>query len=349
MNEGTSSSNAALGNQGSQDFSSLLSSPAPQLTPAQASTPPPASAAPGTPRGSMDGGPVNQPPQTLVKSVRDGQSGGEQQQQTPPADGQQTPPPQGDQQTQQPPVVPQPTVQQPASVVPAQDQNTLVSSAVEAAIRATRAEQNQPSQPNQQQDRPLTDAEFNQKYGVPVVTPQHLETILGQDPVRGSQMLNQLLRSTMTAALKMSADVMQAEHQRLRGEYSGPINEWKTHQAIQRQKEAEAEFYTAYPDLANEKAIVSEVRDAFILRVNSGQVQFKDRKEAFAAVANTVQNLLKGFTRTPTQQGQNGQQTPTTGQPTRQMSAALSAGRTGTGQAAAPKSDVEAVFGAEAR
>lgn len=93
-----------------------------------------------------------------------------------------------------------------------------------------------------------------------------------------------------------------------------------------------------------------EMKDAFLAKVQSGQVRFENEQQAFQAVANATQSILQrvGGGRGQTQTGQGTQQQQQTS--TRQMAAASSAGRTATGQTTATKKDVvEEVFGADAR
>jgi hypothetical protein len=342
MND-SAGTNSPLGNQGSQDFNSMLGGGAP-------STP----AAPTTvaPTGNTDGGAANRPPQTLSRPLRETNIDPAQGQTPPPQDDTTPPaqvPAQQDGQQQQTPVVPPAQVQTPPGTT---DQTALVQAAVEAGIRASREGQQSPQQQTQQPAPRMSDEQFAAHYRIPQVTPQHIETIMGQDPQRAAQALNALLRDTMSAALRMSSDVVIAETERVRGEFNPHITSWQAYQKQNARKAAEASFYSMYPNLAEEKALVNEVRDAYIMRVKTGQVSFRDEKEAFAAVANTVNNLVSRFKPQGTngQPAANGQQAPTTGQAGgRQMSAASSAGRTGTGQVAAAKTDVDQIFGADAR
>lgn len=344
MNDNATDS--ALGSQGNQDFSALVSgAPNPTPTPAPAPTPsttPAVSSNGGGNRGVVPGVPDITPP---TPTSRPAGPGGEA-----PAPGAV---PSADNTAPGAPGVPGPGAQ-PAAPGAQPNQNDVVGAAVEAAIRATREQQApaQVPQPNR-----LSDQEFNAKYRVVSVTPAHMTAILDQDPAKAAASMNQLIQGAVTQALLMSADIAAAEAAKVRDEFSPHINSWQSHQKTIREKEAEVQFYTAYPQLNEERALVNEIKDAYIARVRSGQVTFKSPQEAFAAVATTATNMLIKFGKLSPQgqplaggQGSNGSTTPSPGQPpARQMSAASSAGRTGTGQPAAAQTTVDAVFGADAR
>lgn len=345
MNDNATDS--ALGSQGNQDFSALVSGqPNPTPTPSSTPTPSPTPASSsngGGNRGVVPGVPDITPP---APTSRPAGPGGDA-----PAPGAV---PSADNTAPGAPGVPGPGAQ-PVAPGTQPNQNDVVGAAVEAAIRATREQQSAPA--GQPQPKQLTDQEFNAKYRVVSVTPQHMTAILDQDPVKAAASMNQLIQGAVTQALLMSADIAAAEAAKVRDEFSPHINSWQSHQKSIREKEAETQFYTAYPQLNEERALVNEIKDAYIARVRSGQVKFTTPQEAFAAVANTATNMLIKFGKlSPTGQplagvaGSNGSSTPSPGQPpARQMSAASSAGRTGTGQPAAAQTTVDAVFGADAR
>lgn len=330
-----------LGNQGASDFGNLIGGTAPstqtQSPPNQQSNNPAVSSNGGGSRGV----PLVEPPKPLVKPLAES-TGVE-----PPQNGavlaQDGTTPTG----VTPGLVPAQT--------PAQNQQLspdIVSAAIEAGIRASREQSRQTEQVPQGPAK-LSDAEFAQKYNIPTVTPAHITAILDQDPIKASYALNAIIQQTLTAAVRMSADMAAAEAGRVREEFNPHITSWQSHQKTIREKEAETQFYTAYPELNDEKALVNEIKDAFIARIRSGQISFKTPQEAFQAVATSARNLLTRFGKLPAP-GANGSsgapQTQATGQQQpRQMSAALSAGRTGTGQPATPKGAVEEVFGADAR
>lgn len=207
------------------------------------------------------------------------------------------------------------------------------------------------AQQQTQQHAPAeTPEQFNQRYGIQTYTAEHVTALLGQDPAKAAQVLNSLQQNTISAALRMANDIVEARLDAERKEYAPHISAWKEYQAQRANERAEADFYKSYPQLANEKDLVNEMKDAVIAKIQAGQLKFPDQTSAFKAVAAACERILaRGRPAGSTPSGgatSQPQQTPQS--QGRQMAAVSTAGTSGTGKAATP-SDVEAVFGPDAR
>lgn len=271
---------------------------------------------------------------------------------------QQTGAPAGDQ-TQQGGVTPQQPAAAPVTLTPVPgtpDYNAIIKSTVDATAQAFRQ---QAPTPVPAAPVEITPQDFDRKYGIVRPTEQMLTAILGQDPKQGVVALDSLFQANLTASLRMANDLVEAKLAELNGRYEPHLKSWQQQQQQQQNAAAENAFFQKNPDLVAERDLVMEMKDAFLAKVAAGQVRFNTTDEAFSAVANATRNLLTkvrgnsgaGQTQTGQQQAGNGggggSQTPAPSG--RQMSAASSAGRTGTGQATASKSVVDEVFGMDAR
>lgn len=198
----------------------------------------------------------------------------------------------------------------------------------------------------------LTPEQFNAKYGIRQATPDDLATILGQDPKKAVDTLNSLLIAATRSGVLMAKDLFEAQTSELRATYDPHISAWQQHQAELREKTAETSFYKTYPELEAERATVTEMKDAILLRVKSGQLKFANEQQAFKAVADATKAVLARYGRTaaapsgaPSSNGQLAQhqgQTP----PQRQMAAASTAGTQGSGKTAGSSTDeLAGVFG----
>jgi hypothetical protein len=219
----------------------------------------------------------------------------------------------------------------------------MLESIVSAAVRGSQPQTQAVAQPEKQ----LTDEEFNKKFGVVSVTPEHIAQLLDQDPKKAAVALNNLLQGVARQAVLMNQELTAAEVSRMRGEIDPHIKSWQTYQREVREQQVEAKFFKTYPDLANERDLVMTIKDSLIAKVQAGQLTFASEDEALKAVATATAATLARLNKTAATAGTT-QNTQTTGQNTgRQMSAASTAGRSGTGQATA-KSDVEQIFGNDA-
>lgn len=236
------------------------------------------------------------------------------------------------------------------------DYSAIIKSTVDATANAMRQQAAPVQQPRPQE---VTPQDFDRKYGIVRPTEQMLTQILGQDPKTAVQTLDTLFQANLTASLRMSNDLVEAKLAELNGRYEPHLKSWQQHQQQQQNQAAEDAFFKANPDLVAERDIVMEMKDAFLAKVQAGQVRFNTTEEAFSAVANATRQILtkvRGTSGGQTQPGQQQHASNGTGggapapQPAgRQMSTASSAGRTGTGQATAKKSVVDEVFGMDAR
>lgn len=256
--------------------------------------------------------------------------------QTPPAD-QST-----QQQTQQvapttqaatPPVAPVPPTT--PSIQPPAD---LTKTVTEAVLAAERARQQAAQQTQQQTIQDLTPEQFNKKYGVVQVTPQHMQQIFDQDPAKGAAALNSIIQGAVKQALLMGNAF--AEHK------LGKVIEQITplQQAHQEQHERSLwdGFFKGNPDLVNERALIEEIKDAAIGR----KMTFDSKDALYTFLAKTARERLARVGGSQAQ-GTTANVAPNVQQrqapPTRQMTPLSQGGRSGTGKASS-KSDAELIF-----
>jgi hypothetical protein len=153
----------------------------------------------------------------------------------------------------------------------------------------------------------------------------------------------------------MANDVMEAKLAQLQEQYRPIAQSYREQQQIAANTASESRFFAANPDLANEKGLVMEMKDAFIAKVQAGQIKFATEQEAFAAVGNATRSILTrlrpagALGTTPAGTSPNAANArPQNG---RTMVGASSAGRqsSSTPGAAKPRDIVDEVFGADAR
>lgn len=264
----------------------------------------------------------------------------------------------GTQQTQDGQVDPNAAAGTPPANKPV-DTNALQNALADAIAGGSRIAQERLAQQQQQTTAAakaeLTPEQFNQKYKVARANQELITTILGQDPVKAAAALNTYGQNLVQQAILMAMDVMDADVGSRFSKIEPEIKSWQTYQAQVREREAETRFFAKYPHLAAEKDIVMEMKDAVIARINAKTFIPKNEEEAFATVASACDRILTKYR--PQGAGTAGAAgapngaatTPPSGPAGRQMSAASSAGRTGSGQKQAAKSDVEHIFGADAR
>lgn len=254
---------------------------------------------------------------------------------------------QGNQQTQQ--------TQQTAPVAPAGLDKSILDQIVETATRTASAvakENGTTTAQVKRDQKELTPEEFNAKYQIPEVNEATIQAILDADPKKGAAMLRQLLIRTTGSSVLMAKDIVDRQLAQIREEMSPHITSWQDYQREQREIKHEAKFYSAHPDLVNEKPLVKEMQDAIFGRIASGQLKpFNSPEDAFKAVSDATRAVLtrmgKATNNAQTQQSstQTSQSQTSQGQgSSRQMAAASTAGQSGTGRAAG-KSDEESIFG----
>lgn len=311
MNESNENAVSSLGNQGSQEFDSLISGNDPVAGQQQGTTPP--ATGENVAQTSDAGGTI---PKKALK----------------PDEGQAAPV--------------TPPAAQPS---PQQTQADIIRATAEAVAQAHmrgRTEAQPAAQPTQAE---LSPEEFTRKYNVTRANEDLIATILSADPKKASAALDQYGQNLVKQAILMTMELQDANLSKLRSDVDPHIKSWQSYQQERAAQAAEQRFFTSAPDLSQERDLVMELKDAFIAKVQAGQVRFENEQQAFQAVANAARTILK---RVNPQWGQGtpaaGQPAPTTGQPARRMSVASSTGRSGT-NAATAKSDVDLVFGADAR
>lgn len=349
-------SDASLGNQGLSDFNSMISPQGGQQgqQSQQRQGPPPSQD--GTPRISvqefeererMRQGAQGQGQQQGQENGDQGQQQNDGQQQGQEGDQQQ----QGQQDGQQ-------QQQQGQTQQPVLSQADLIKHSIESTINSLVPRL---VPPQQQQQAPtqkdLTPEEFNAKYKVIRVTPDHMAALRGEDPGKAANVMTQLLQGAVTQGLLMGIDIQKAELERVTGTITPHIDSWKSYRAEQEAKAAFDRFYSIHPDYRKEHDLVVTIKDALLARISAGTLPpFKTEQEAFAAVATAMRAHMSRFGGSAANSGQQGQQNGSQSQTQggqgqsngRRMSAASSVGRSGSGKAAV-KSDVDIVFGADAR
>lgn len=240
-----------------------------------------------------------------------------------------------------------------ATIAPGLDKAVLeqvVAAAVAGASSAADARSTRAAAQQVKQDKKeLTAAEFNAKYEIPEINESVMQRILDQDPKKGAEMLKSLMLRQMGSAVLMAKDMMDKQMGEMRAEMKPHLDTWQAHQKAQREEKLETQFYSSNADLVNEKPIVKEMQDAIFGRIASGQLKpFNTAEDALKAVADASRAVLArmgkqtsaGTVQQSQQQNRQGQ-----GQThTRQMTAASTAGQSGTGRAAG-KSDEESIFG----
>lgn len=227
----------------------------------------------------------------------------------------------------------------------------IVETATRAAAGASAAGQSKTDAQIKRDQDVLTPEQFNAKYQIEPVTEAHIQAILDSDPKKGAAMLNRLFMRNMGSAVLMARDIVDSQLKTVRAEMEPHVASWTQHQKEQREAKLETTFYTSNADLVNEKPLVKEMQDAIFGRIASGQLKpFNRPEDALKAVADATRAVLARMGR---QTGAGGggtvqQQSQSQGQgqksPTRQMTAASTAGQSGSGQAAG-QSDEEKIFG----
>jgi hypothetical protein len=195
----------------------------------------------------------------------------------------------------------------------------------------------------------MSPQEFDAKYGIIRPTEAMVNQLFNTNPQQAVAVLDQLFQSNLTASLRMANDIIEAKLNQLQEQYRPIVSSYQEQRQLAQNQASEGRFFAAYPNLTNEKGLVMEMKDAFIAKVQAGQIKFTNEAEAFAAVANATQSILNrlrpGGAPAATQPGvanrSNG----------RQMVTASGTGRQGSGTSTAnkPKDIVEEVFGADAR
>lgn len=283
---------------------------------------------------------------------------------TPEPTGSQPAEPQGQTQTQGQEPVTQPDGQQPAATQegqltqgqqaqqpatpPAFDPQQITKAIVDGIVTAQTKTQQAAPQQQTQQPKPMSPEEFRRHYEIPQIDAATYEAILGTTPDKPERVaaLDNVLTGYMRAGIKMGQDLMQARLQQLEQQFEsrlGPV--FQAHQQQQEQAVI-SRFTTTFPDLANEMALVNDVKDAMIAR----GMKFGSEQEMFQAVGAATRQLITRLRGAPAggNQTQPGGSQPGGGTqkpPARTMTPSMQGGRGGS---AAPKqstSTAELVFG----
>lgn len=256
-----------------------------------------------------------------------------------------TPPAQTESQQQQSaqPTATQPAVQPQTQPTPTFNPADITKSIVDGIVQA-QAKVGQP-QVSQQQEQPMSQAEFRKHYGIPVVDANVYKSIIGVDPDSPERVaaLDGLLYSFATAGVRMGNDLLRSQMEMLKSEFTGQISPLLS--AHQQQQEAAIiqRFTAANPDLANDMATVNEVKDAMIAR----GVKFSSQEEMFKEVGNAARQLLTRIRGTQPVGGQQpgSQPVQTQASQTRQMTPTAQGGRGGNSVSGSKPTTAELVFG----
>lgn len=249
-----------------------------------------------------------------------------------------------------------PTVTTPAAI-PAARQPTstdLIRDTIAATAAAiARTQQTQPrQQPTPRQLTPEQEtAEFNKRFGVVRTDPREMAQLFDQDPAKAAAFFDAKLQAGIRQALLMAKELGAAEIDQVRSAYDPKIKAYDEYMTRVKEEAIETNFYKDHPDLADEKDLVETVKSDLINRVRSKQLTFADQASANKAVADATRKIVARMNKPSSDAIQTGgtrTAVKPAGAPVRQMSGASSPGRPGTGKAAA-QSDVELVFGADAR
>lgn len=229
----------------------------------------------------------------------------------------------------------------------AADRSALIADVVKATLAGSRPAEQRPA------PQKISDEDFNKKFGVMNVTDAHIQQLLDADPKKAAAALNTMFQGLNRQSLLMAQELFESRMTEMQAKFTPHVESWTRYQREQNEAKVEQQFYTAFPALVDEKDLVAEIRDAMVLRVQSGQLKFSSQTEANKAVADAAMKIVsrmqkpQGDAAGDTTRGQ----TASTAKPNsggRTMAAASSAGRAGTGKTA-ELSVAEQIFGADAR
>lgn len=234
-----------------------------------------------------------------------------------------------------------PTQQQGAAsgtTVPQQSTAELIRAAVESTAAAVRQSIPAPAQPPPRQ---MSDAEFAAHYGIPQVDAKGLERLFDKDPNAAAAFLNDVLRQTQTATLRMAQDLYKAEMQSRMTTLQPRLSQMEQFIAAENERRAGERFYTSYPNLRGEEPLVKEILDATQAKIQRGELKFSNESEAFKFIADSAAKLTARMapaagSGSPSQQGRQNPQG-------RQMATASSAARPGGGNAQ-PVAEIDKVM-----
>lgn len=118
------------------------------------------------------------------------------------------------------------TGQQQTQTATQTQQQPDLQSIIKSTVDATAAAMQRTAQPatQQRQTQEISPQEFDRRYGIIRPNEQMLTAILGQDPKIAVQTLDQLFQSNLTAALRMSNDLVEAKLKELDSKYQPHIS-----------------------------------------------------------------------------------------------------------------------------
>lgn len=214
------------------------------------------------------------------------------------------------------------------AATPALDPAKLIEAAVNSTAQAFQRTQ-QAAAPKPEA-KPMSDEEFAARYGIVKYDAKTMERLFDKDPTKAAAVLNEIQTNAYQAAVRMANDLLQAQLAQAKGTYDPRIGAMEKFVSEQREAQANARFYAAFPDLKDEHPMVQEILNAVNDRVSKGQLTFKDEAEAFKFVADATNTRIAqmrerygGQAPAGGQGAGRGQQPP----PQRQMAMASSSAR----------------------
>lgn len=219
---------------------------------------------------------------------------------------------------------------------------------VSAAVAGATKNQSQVQPAPAAAPKEISVEEFNKKYGIPTVNAEVMQRILDADPAKGAQAMQNLLLQAVRSGALIAKDALGADIGKLRDEFSPHIQSWQKYDGERREKAMYDTFFTTYPDLKDERELVDALGTEFASRVKAGTIKISSPEEGMKLVAEAVRKTVTRLRGAGGQVPGKGTSPAPAVVPQREMSAASSAGRSGTGQPQ-QKSDVENVFGSDAR
>lgn len=194
----------------------------------------------------------------------------------------------------------------------------------------------------------ITAEDFNKKYGIPTVDATLMQRLMDADPAKGAAVMQNLLLQAVRSGALIAKDAFGSDLTKLRSEFEPDIQHYRNFRSEREQTALYDKFFTTYPDLKDERELVDALGTEFAARVKSGAIKISSPDEGMKLVADAVRKTVTRLRGTTAAAPGKGASSAPAAAPQREMSAASSAGRSGTGQPQ-QKSDVETVFGHDAR
>lgn len=225
---------------------------------------------------------------------------------------------------------------------------TVLEGIVSAAVAGARKGDQQQVVQTPPAQKEISVEDFNKKYGIPTVNAETMQRIMDADPAKGAAAMQNLLLQAVRSGALIAKDALGADIGKLRDEFSPHIEKWKSYDGERQEKAMYDKFFTTYPDLKDERELVDALGTEFASRVKSGAIKISSPDEGMKLVAEAVRKTVTRLRGAGAPASGTRASSAPAAAPQREMSAASSAGRSGTGQLQ-QKSPVEEIFGGDAR